>query len=247
MSEITIAIAKGRLQDEALALFARAGVRLPEGAVDSRRLLIEDQSGTYSFIFVKPSDVPVYVEYGVADAGICGRDVLIESQADVHEPLDLGFGRCRLVVAGKPGSPSEVKTAIMTARVATKYPRVASDYYQQRGIPIELIVLSGSVELAPVLGLSQHIVDLVETGRTLSENGLVVIDTITESTARLIVNRASYHLKRESHRRLLSVLKRALPKKPETVLAGSGQGIDERNAEIDREGELALPPVGSQR
>lgn len=207
MSRITIALAKGRLQDEALALFAKAGVRLPDGAVDSRKLQIEDETGDYSFIFVKPSDVPVYVEHGVADAGICGRDVLLESRPDVHEPLDLLFGRCRMVVAGKPESAVQDRSRIMTAHVATKYPRIASEYFQHRGIPIELIVLSGSVELAPVLGLSQYIVDLVETGRTLRENGLVVLDTIAESSARLIMNRAGYHLKRPAALRLISLLR----------------------------------------
>jgi ATP phosphoribosyltransferase len=196
MAELTIAIAKGRLQDEALDLFRRIGIVVSEAALESRRLLVEDATGRYSFILVKPADVPVYVEYGVADAGVCGRDVLIESDADVHEPLDLGFGRCKLVVAGKPESAGRGYNPLVAARVATKYPRVAADYFQRRGIPVELIVLSGSVELAPLLGLSEHIVDLVETGRTLRDNGLIVVDTIAESTARLIVNRASYHLKR---------------------------------------------------
>ena len=210
MSELTIALAKGRLQDDALALFRRVGVAVSDAALSSRRLLVDDDSGRYSFIFVKPGDVPVYVEYGVADAGVCGRDVLMESQADVHEPLDLGFGRCRLVVAGRTESASRGYNPLATARVATKYPRVTADYFQRRGVPVELIQLSGSVELAPVLGLSDHIVDLVETGRTLSENGLVVIDTVAESTARLIVNRASYHLKRAAIAELIALLKAGL-------------------------------------
>jgi ATP phosphoribosyltransferase len=210
MSDLTIALAKGRLQDDALALFRRVGVVVSEEALASRRLLVDDESGRYSFIFVKPGDVPVYVEYGVADAGVCGRDVLMESQADVHEPLDLGFGRCRLVVAGRAESASRGYNPLATARVATKYPRVTADYFQRRGVPVELIHLTGSVELAPVLGLSEHIVDLVETGRTLSENGLVVIDTVAESTARLIVNRASYHLKRAAIAELIALLKTGL-------------------------------------
>jgi len=209
---LTIAIAKGRLQDETLELFARARIAVADEALASRRLMIEDESGRYSFIFVKPSDVPVYVEYGVADAGVCGRDVLMESEADVHEPLDLEFGRCRLVVAGKPESASRGYNPLAIARVATKYPRVTADYFQRRGVPVELIALSGSVELAPVLGLSEHIVDLVETGRTLRENGLVVIDTVAESTARLIVNRASYHLKRAAVAELLNKLREELKK-----------------------------------
>lgn len=214
MSELTIAIAKGRLQDDAFALFRRIGVVVSDEMLASRRLLIDDESGRYSFIFVKPADVPVYVEYGVADTGVCGRDVLMESQADVHEPLDLGFGRCRLVIAGRSESATRGYNPLATARVATKYPRLTADYFQQRGVPVELIQLSGSVELAPLLGLSEHIVDLVETGRTLRENGLVVIDTIAESTARLIVNRASYHLKRAAVAALIDTLKAGLQLQP---------------------------------
>ena len=210
MSELTIAIAKGRLQDAALSLFRKARIVVPQDAIESRRLRVDDESGRLSFIFVKPSDVPVYVEYGVADAGICGRDVLIESNADVHEPLDLGFGRCQMVVAGKPESAERGYNPMATLRVATKYPRLTADYFQRRGVPVEMIVLSGSVELAPALGLSEHIVDLVETGRTLQENGLVVIDTVIESTARLIVNRAGYHLKRSTVAALIDSLRHAL-------------------------------------
>src|SRR5262245_23672095 len=210
MSQLTIALAKGRLQDEALAVFTRMGVVVSEESLASRKLLVEDQSRDYSFIFVKPGDVPVYVEYGVADAGICGRDVLMESRADVHEPLDMKFGARRLVVAGKAETAERGYNLLATARVATKYLRVTADYFQQRGVPVELIMLSGSVELAPVLGLSDHIVDLVETGRTLKDNGLVVIDTIAESTARLIVNRAAYHLKRAMVADLIGQLRQAL-------------------------------------
>ncbi len=210
MSQLTIALAKGRLQDEALQVFSRLGVVVSDDSLASRKLLVDDESGRYRFIFVKPGDVPVYVEYGVADAGICGRDVLLESQADVHEPLDMKFGACRLVVAGKTETAERGYNLLATARVATKYPRVASDYFQQRGVPVELIMLSGSVELAPVLGLSDHIVDLVETGRTLKDNGLVIIDTIAASTARLIVNRAAYHLKRAAVADLITRLRQAV-------------------------------------
>lgn len=207
---LTIALAKGRLQDMALESFSRVDIVVSETALASRKLLVEDESGRYSFIFVKPADVPVYVEYGVADAGICGRDVLMESRADVHEPLDLGFGACRLVVAGRAETAEQGYNLLTTARVATKYPRITTDYFQRRGVPVELITLSGSIEIAPVLGLSDHIVDLVETGRTLKDNGLVVIDTIAESTARLIVNRASYHLKRTAVAELVAMLRQAL-------------------------------------
>src|SRR5215469_16790733 len=196
MSLITIALAKGRLQDASLDLFGKAGISIPQDLLDSRRLLLEDTSGRYSFVFVKPGDVPVYVEYGVADVGICGRDVLIESAADVHEPLDLGIGYCRLVLASKPETAALGYNPLVAARVATKYPRVTADYFQRHGVPIELIGLSGSVELAAVLGLAHHIVDLV--------------DTIAESTARLIVNRASYHLKRVPVMALIKLLREAV-------------------------------------
>jgi ATP phosphoribosyltransferase len=207
MPSLTIAIAKGRLQDDTLDMFRRAGIALAEESLASRRLLIEDDSGQYNFIFVKPFDVPVYVEYGIADAGVCGLDVLMEYSADVQEPVDLGFGRCRLVVAGKSESAERGYNPLTTLRVATKYPRVTADYFQRKGVPVELINLSGSVELAPLLGLSEHIVDLVETGRTLRENDLVIIDTIVESTARLIVNRASYHLKRAAIIEVIEMLR----------------------------------------
>jgi ATP phosphoribosyltransferase len=198
------------MQDESLALFARAGVVVAESELNSRKLIVNSADGRYSFVLVKPSDVPTYVEYGVADAGVCGRDVLMESRADVHEPLDLKFSRCRIAVAGKREVAGEDYNLLATVRVATKYPRIATDYFHARGVPIEVITLSGSVELAPLLGLSDRIVDLVETGRTLEENGLEVIDVITESTARLIVNRASFHLKRAEVGALISRLTEAL-------------------------------------
>ena len=201
---LTIAISKGRLQDETLALFARAGIEADDSALSSRRLLIKAKDERCSFIFVKPADVPTYVEYGVADAGVCGRDVLLESRAEVHEPLDLKLGFCRIAVAGRREVVGQDYNLLATVRVATKYPRITADYFHLRGIPIEVIALSGSVELAPLLGLSDRIVDLVGTGRTLRENGLEVIDVITESTARLIVNRATFHLKREEISRLIA-------------------------------------------
>jgi ATP phosphoribosyltransferase len=193
---LTIAISKGRMQDDAMALFARAGVIVDECELNSRKLVIDSADGRYSFVLVKPGDVPTYVEYGVADAGVCGRDVLMESGADVHEPLDLKFGRCKIAVAGCREALGEDYNLLATVRVGTKYPRIATDYFHAKGVPIEVIALTGSVELAPLLGLSDRIVDLVETGQTLKENGLEVIDVIAESTARLIVNRASFHLKR---------------------------------------------------
>jgi ATP phosphoribosyltransferase len=205
---ITIAIAKGRMQEGALSLLSSAGIRLSEEALNSRRLALTDESGDYRFIFVKPADVPVYVEHGIADCGVVGRDVLMESEADLLLPLDLGIARCRLVVAAADAEAmSKVQGMI---RVATKYSQIARAHFGARGIPVEIIQLSGSVELAPALGLADMIVDLVETGTTLRENGLTVVEEITESTARLVVNRASYQLKAEEVNRLVQALERAL-------------------------------------
>ena len=204
---ITIAIAKGRMQDDALAVLARAGVCFNGYSTTSRCLISADETGDYRAIFVKPADVPVYVEHGIADCGVVGRDVLLESQSDLLLPLDLGIARCRLVVAAI--SPNEIKHKGMLS-VATKYPQLTADYFGARGTPVEIIRLSGSVELAPSLGLCDAIVDLVETGRTLRENGLSVVDVITESTGRFVVNRASYQLKAENIARLLSALEQAL-------------------------------------
>src|SRR5437763_4873227 len=165
LPSLIIAIAKGRMQDDALDLLARAGVRASDEMINSRRLAIEDESGAYRFVFVKPADVPVYVEHGIADCGIVGRDVLMESGADLLQPLDLGLARCRLALAARMGR--NLKSNLGALRVATKYPRIAASHFGARGIPVEIIQLSGSVELASVLGLSDCIVDLVETGRTL--------------------------------------------------------------------------------
>lgn len=205
---ITIAIAKGRMQNDALSLLARAGVRLSAEQIQSRRLALKDESGEYYFIFVKPGDVPVYVEHGIADCGVVGRDVLLESEADLLAPLDLRIARCRIVVAA--ADPDVMTRALGMLRVATKYSRIAAAHFGARAMPVEIISLSGSVELAPVLGLSDLIVDLVETGQTLQENGLTVIDEITESTGRLVVNRASYQLKAEAIARLVNALRAAL-------------------------------------
>ena len=209
---LTIAIAKGRMQQDALALLARAGVRVSAEALASRRLAVEDEEGRYRFVFVKPADVPVYVEHGIADCGVVGRDVLLESGTDVLQPLDLGISRCRIAVAARDGGQSE-RTGVL--HVATKYPRVAAAHFGARGVPVEIIELSGSVELAPVLGLADCIVDLVETGRTLAENGLKVVETITESTGRLVVNRASYQLKAEAVGALIRDLARAVAEREE--------------------------------
>ncbi len=207
---LTVALAKGRLLDKTIEFLARGGIEVPEDILASRRLIAPDAAGRYRFLLVKPMDLPTYVEYGVAAAGICGRDVLLEVTPDVHQPLDLGFGRCRLVLAGKSGDSVGNHNLLSTTRVATKYPRVAEGFFRSRGLPAEVIFLSGSVELAPNLGLAETIVDLVETGRTLAENGLVILEEIAESSARVVVNRASFHIQYAEIQEFLGNLRKAL-------------------------------------
>jgi ATP phosphoribosyltransferase len=203
---LTIALAKGRLQDEALNLLRQNGLRICRDELSSRRLAVTDAAGCYRFIFVKPADVPLYVTRGIADGGIVGRDVLWEAGANLWPALDLGLGRCRLALAGPRGRRPD---AAQPQRVATKYPRIAAEFFARRGWPAELITLAGSVELAPLLGLSDLIVDLVETGRTLAENGLEVLETIGESTAQLAVNRAAYQTKRPAFNEFIALLQAA--------------------------------------
>ena len=187
---LTLALPKGRLLDPAIDLLRELGVT----AVDpeSRKLIFKDPGRGLEILLLKPADVPAYVTYGAADLGIVGRDILLEQEPDVYEPLDLGFGFCRLVVAeprelwerDDPGKWSWV-------RVATKYPRLTEQYFAARGVQVEIVRLDGSIELAPLVGLAERIVDLVQSGETLRANGLVEVAEITRSTARVIVNRAS--------------------------------------------------------
>ena len=188
---LTVALSKGKLLKGSAALFRRAGLPFPED--EGRRLVVEIDG--LRFLFVKDMDVPTYVEYGVADCGIAGKDVLLELEGDVYEPLDLGFGRCRLVVARRRDDPVDPRRHSLV-RVATKYPRVAARHFLERGLSAEVVKLSGSVEIAPGLGLADCIVDVVETGRTLEANGLVPVEEVASSSARFIVNRASYHARR---------------------------------------------------
>ena len=197
---LTVALSKGKLLAGSEALFRRASLPFPEG--EGRRLVVEIDG--LRFLFVKDMDVPTYVEYGVADCGIAGRDELLEMASDVYEPLDLGFGRCRLMVARPRGAADGSRAS--TVRVATKYPRVASGHFLARGQSVEVVKLAGSVELAPGLGLADCIVDVVETGRTLEENGLEAVEDVAASSARLIVNRASYHARRGDVTKLLESL-----------------------------------------
>src|SRR5438105_2728190 len=197
-------------------MLAKAGIRFPEDVASSRKLIFTSEDDQFRVVLVKPADVPTYVEYGAADLGIAGRDVLLESQADVLQPLDLNFGHCKIAVAEIQGRTpnSELQEfgvrPWISARVATKYPRITLDYYNARGIPVEIIPLSGSIELAPIIGLADRIVDLVETGRTLKENGLEVVEVIAESSARLLINRAGYQTKRDEVLRLIQSLEKVI-------------------------------------
>jgi ATP phosphoribosyltransferase len=199
---LTLALPKGRLLDPALALLAGMGIRGLDA--DSRRLLLTDEQTRMRCILLKPADIPTYVEYGAADLGIVGKDILLEQQPDVYEPVDLGFGFCRLVVA----EPKELWERDDPAkwswvRVATKYPTLTERYFSERGIQVEIVRLDGSIELAPLVGLAERIVDLVQSGETLRANGLCEVAEIMTSTARLIVNRASL---KTAHGRISAVI-----------------------------------------
>jgi ATP phosphoribosyltransferase len=191
---LLFALPKGRMADESLTLLAKAGLSQPVDNND-RKLVLESADGCFGYVMAKPWDVPTYVEYGAADLGICGLDVLRESGRTVHEPLLLPFARCRLSVAGPADRPDIPLRYESQPRVASKYPRLAAQFFRERGVNAEIIGLSGSVELGPILGLADLIVDLVETGNTLRANGLIEFRTILESQAVLIVNRASYRLR----------------------------------------------------
>jgi ATP phosphoribosyltransferase len=198
-----IALAKGRLLEPSLQLLANAGTRFTEDVLTSRKLIFDSDDHRRRIVLVKPADVATYVEYGAADAGIVGRDVLLESGADLVQPLTLNYGHCRIVVAAPRGTRSLNGSDHPTVRVATKYPHITMEYFNARGIPVEIIPLAGSIELAPLVGLADRIVDLVESGRTLKENGLEVIEVIAESSARLVVNRAGYQVKRDEVQALI--------------------------------------------
>jgi ATP phosphoribosyltransferase len=205
---LTIALCKGKLIEPTLELFARAGYGAAQLATDSRRLLFPCPENGITFLIVRPADVPTYVEYGAADVGIVGKDVLLEQDSDVYEPLDLGFGACRIAVAALRGQESRDRLS-SKIRVATKYPKITERYFNQRGVPVEIIKLYGSIELAPIVGLADRIVDLVETGNTLKAHDLVEVECIAQSTARLIINRASLKLKHKAVTELVKKLRAA--------------------------------------
>jgi ATP phosphoribosyltransferase len=207
---LTIALPKGRLFRESVRLLEKIDCKA-EGLGEGRRLVFEDAEQRTRFLILRPVDIPTYVEYGAADVGIVGKDVINEGDCDVYEPLDLKFGRCRLVVAEPGSAPKERSlTDWSYIRVATKFPRITERFYNAQGVPVEIIRLSGSIELAPLVGLCERIVDLVETGRTLAENGLIEVGEIMQVTARLIVNRASQKTKYEQVTELIGRLKRVL-------------------------------------
>lgn len=207
---LRIALPKGRMMEQSLRLWERLGSAVAPEDSGSRRLILPSRDGRFEFLPVKSMDVPTYVESGVADAGVVGADVLLERTPDVLQPLDLGLGRCRMAVAAPEGTPYPYLEGAVTPRVATKYVEAARRFFAEKGVQVELIRISGSVEVAPLLGLSHWILDLVETGRTLAENGLVVLDTAFSSSARLIVNRASHKLRLEEHQKLIAELEAAL-------------------------------------
>ena len=187
MDNIRIAMAKGRLAKQAVKLFRAADINLPEDMLSSRKLIFPLPAENLEIILVKPADVPIYVEYGTADLGIVGKDTLLEENRDLYEVLDLQFGKCRFALAGLP----EKKESLLQRKVATKYPDFTRRYFRRKGEPVEIIKLNGSIELAPLTGLADTILDIVQTGRTLKENGLVVYENIRQLSARLVVNKVS--------------------------------------------------------
>ena len=201
---VNVALPKGRLGEKVYDMFEAAGFPCPSIKEDSRKLIFESESAGVRYFWVKPSDVAIYVERGAADIGVAGRDILLEYEPDVYELLDLETGKCRMCVAGKrdfrdnPGK---------TLKVATKFSNIAADYYGRQSRDIDIIKLSGSIEIAPILGLSDVIVDIVETGTTLKENDLVVLDTIVDISARLISNKVSFKFKNRSIEKISRALR----------------------------------------
>lgn len=189
MDKITIALAKGRLAEKSVALLEQCGIDCRNILEPTRKLILTDKSGNYEFIFVKPSDVPTYVEYGVADIGFVGKDTLMELDKNVYELLDLKIAKCKLCIAGYPNSLT-IKEG-ETLKVATKYTNIAKKLFESRGQNIELITLHGSIELGPIVKLSHVIFDIVESGKTLIENDLQVLEEIFDISARLIANKVS--------------------------------------------------------
>ncbi len=206
MSVLTIAMPKGRIFEEAAGLLREAGYELPPEFDESRKLIIDVPNENLRFILSKPMDVPTYVEHGVADIGIAGKDVMLEEERDVYELLDLKISHCYLAVAGLPNTMmSEV-----APKIATKYPNIASSYFREQGEQVEIIKLNGSIELAPIIGLADRIVDIVSSGQTLKENGLMEYEKIVSISSRLIANPVSYRTKDERIHQLVDRLKNVI-------------------------------------
>ncbi len=203
MNRLTIALAKGRLADQCLASFEGTEIEI-QREKDSRKLVFTDASGEIRFIFVKPSDVITYVEKGVADLGFVGKDKILEEDKDVYELMDLGFGKCRFAVAGFEEGSTTRRNDVL--RIATSYPHYVSKVFKSKGQKVDIIKLNGSIELAPIIGLSDVIVDIVETGNTLRENGLVVLEELAPISTRLVANKASYRLKNDMIKRVERIL-----------------------------------------
>ena len=200
---LNVALPKGRLGEKVYGLFAEAGFPCPEVLDPGRKLIFENAASGVRYFWVKPSDVAIYVERGAADIGVAGKDILMEYRPRVYELLDLGIGKCRMAVAGPEDFRDRPER---TLRVATKFSRVARDYYASVGRDIDIIHLNGSIEIAPILGLSDVIVDIVETGKTLKENHLAVLETVAPISARLIANEAGFKFKQEAIARLMKAL-----------------------------------------
>ncbi len=192
MDFLNVALPKGRLGEKVLAVFEEAGFPCPSIHDPGRKLIFENPDARVRYFWVKPSDVSIYVERGAADIGVAGKDILLEYEPDIYELLDLGVGKCKMAVAAKKDFRDDLGR---TLRVATKFSNIAAGYYLSKGRDIDIIHLNGSIELAPILGLSDVIVDIVETGATLRENNLIVLEDVVPISARLIANKASYKFK----------------------------------------------------
>ena len=202
---LNVALPKGRLGEKVYGMFAAAGYECPSILENNRKLIFENPAAGVRYFWVKPSDVAIYVERGAADIGVAGKDILLEYRPDVYELLDLNVGRCRMAVAAPAGFTDDMNR---TLRVATKFSRIARDYYTSMGRDIDIIHLNGSIEIAPILGLSDVIVDIVETGTTLRENNLNVIEEIVPISARLIANKSGFKFQTEPIERLTEGLRK---------------------------------------
>ncbi|MDF2820038.1 MAG: phosphoribosyltransferase catalytic subunit [Clostridiales bacterium] len=211
MRYITFALAKGRLAKTALAMLEEIGITCEEMKdPNSRKLIFVNEELKLKFFLAKAPDVPTYVEYGAADIGVVGKDTILEEHKKIYEVLDLGFGKCRMCVAG-PKSARSILDGNDVFRVATKYPNIAKDYfYNKKNQSVEIIKLNGSIELAPIVGLSEVIVDIVETGSTLRENGLEVLDDICQLSARMVINQVSMKMENERITNIIDKLRKLL-------------------------------------